>query len=111
MADEKNLVPAAGEFLVFAADDGTARVHVRIADGTVWLSQRQIAALYGKDARTISDHLGNVYEEGELDPAATIRKFRLVQTERNRTGSRQVSRVVEHYSLPAIIAVGYRVRS
>jgi hypothetical protein len=111
MTDRKDLVPAAGEFLVFVADDGTAQVHVRIADGTVWLTQRQIAALFGKDVRTINEHLGNVYEEGELEPEATIRKFRIVQTERNRTASRQVARVVEHYSLPAIIAVGYRVRS
>jgi len=109
MTDRKDLVPAAGEFLVFAADDGTAQVHVRIADGTVWLTQKQIAVLYGKDVRTINEHLGNVYDEGELDPAATIRKFRVVQTARNRKGSRQIARVVEHYSLPAIIAVGYRV--
>lgn len=111
MADEQELVSAAGEFLVFAAEDGTAQVHVRIADGTVWLAQKQMAVLYGKDVRTINEHLGNIYEEGELDPAQTIRKFRIVQTERNRTSSRQVARVVEHYSLPAIIAVGYRVRS
>lgn len=110
MTDEQDLVPA-GELLVFAAEDGTAQVHVRIADGTVWLAQKQMAALYGKDVRTINEHLGNIYDEGELDPAQTIRKFRIVQNERNRTGSRQVARVVEHYSLPAIIAVGYRVRS
>jgi hypothetical protein len=111
MTDRRDLVPAAGEFLVFAADDGSAQVYVRIADGTVWLSQKQISVLYDKDVRTINEHLGNVYEEGELDPAATIRTFRIVQTERHRTTSRQVGRVVEHYSLPAIIAVGYRVRS
>jgi hypothetical protein len=111
MTERKDLAPAAGEFLVFVADDGTAQVHVRLADGTVWLTQKQLAVLYGKDVRTINEHLGNLYEEGELDPAATIRRFRIVQTERNRTGSRQIARVVEHYSLPAIIAVGYRVRS
>lgn len=111
MTDKKELVPAAGEFLVFVGDDGTAQVHVRIADGTVWLTQKQLAVLYGKDLRTISEHLGNVYEEGELEPEATIRKFRIVQSERNRSGSRQVVRVVDHYNLPAIIAVGYRVRS
>jgi hypothetical protein len=81
MADRKDLVPAAGEFLVFIADDGTAQVHVRIADGTVWLTQKQLAVLYGKDVRTINEHLGNVYEDGELDLEATIRKFRIVQTE------------------------------
>lgn len=111
MTEKKDLVPAAGEFLVFVADDGKAQVHVRIDDGTVWLTQKQLAVLYGKDVRTINEHLGNIYEESELEPEATIRKFRIVQTERNRTGSRQVVRVVDHYNLSAIIAVGYRVRS
>lgn len=79
MTGRKELVSAADEFLVFVADDGTVQVHVRIADGTVWLTQKQLAALYGKDLRTINEHLGNVYEEGEIDPEATIRKFRIVQ--------------------------------
>ncbi|MBL8623489.1 MAG: virulence RhuM family protein [Myxococcales bacterium] len=100
-----------GEVVVFPAEDGTAKVQVRLVEGMVWLPQRQIASLYDKDIRTISEHLANIYDEQELDPAATIRKFRIVQEERNRTGSRQVARVVEHYNLPAIIAVGYRVRS
>lgn len=111
MTDKKELVPAVGEFLVFVGDDGTAQVHVRIADGSVWLTQKQLAVLYGKDLRTISEHLGNIYGEGELEPETTIRKFRIVQSERNRSGSRQVVRVIDHYNLPAIIAVGYRVRS
>jgi len=111
MADRDDLVAGAGELLVFVGDDGTAQVQVRIDDGTVWLTQKQLAALYGKDVRTINEHLGNVYEEGELHPEATIRKFRIVQSERNRAGSRQVTRIVDRYSLPAIIAVGYRVRS
>ncbi len=111
MVDEQDMVPFAGEFLVFANEDGTAQVHVRISDGTVWLTQKQMSVLYGKDVRTINEHLGNIFEEGELDPASTLRKFRIVQSERNRSGSRQVARVVEHYNLSAIIAVGYRVRS
>jgi hypothetical protein len=111
MTDKKELVPTAGEFLVFVGDDGVAQVHVRIADGTVWLTQRQLAVLYGKDLRTINEHLGNIYDEGELAPEATIRKFRIVQSERNRSGLRQVLRTIDHYNLSAIIAVGYRVRS
>jgi len=108
MTNEPNdLAPAAGEFLVYAGDDGSARVHVRIAEGTVWLSQRLMAELFGKDVRTINDHLQAIFEEGELDPGATIRKHRIVQTE----GNRSVSRLVDHYALPAILAVGYRVRS
>lgn len=111
MTERRDLAPTAGEFLVFVADDGAAQVHVRIADATVWLTQKQLAVLYGKDVRTINEHVGNIYEEGELDPSATIRKFRIIQKERNRTGFREVVRLVDHYSLPAVIAVGYRVRS
>lgn len=99
--------PVPGELLVYAGDDGRTRVHVRIVEQTVWLTQRLMAELYGKDVRTINEHLQGIYEEGELDPQATIRKFRIVQTE----GNRSVSRLVDHYSLPAILAVGYRVRS
>jgi len=63
--------------------------------------------LFQKDVRTINEHLGNIFEEGELNPEATVRKFRIVRLE----GSRQVLREVEYYSLPVILAVGYRVRS
>ncbi|RKH24527.1 hydroxyacid dehydrogenase [Corallococcus sp. CA041A] len=105
--DKKALAPNAGEFLVYVGDDGASRVHVRLEEGTVWLTQKQLAELYGKDVRTINEHLQNIHEEGELDPGATIRKFRIVQIE----GAREVARLVEHYCLPAILAVGYRVRS
>ncbi|MCK8501778.1 virulence RhuM family protein [Myxococcus sp. MISCRS1] len=97
----------AGEFLVYVGDDGASKVHVRLFEGTVWLTQKQLAELFGKDVRTINEHLQNIHEEGELDPTATLRKFRIVQIE----GSREVTRWVDHYCLPAIIAVGYRVRS
>src|SRR5512142_32250 len=91
-----DLAPIASEFLVYTGDDGTARVQVRLSDGTVWLSQRLMAELYGKDVRTIDEHLQSIYEEGELDPSATIRKFRIVQSE----GNRSVSRLVGHGSWP-----------
>lgn len=108
MSEDTKAPPVAGgEFLVYAGQDGEAKVQVRVVDGTVWLSQRLMADLYGKDVRTISEHLGHIYEEGELSPEATIRKFRIVRSE----GNRSVSRLVDHYSLPAILAVGYRVRS
>jgi hypothetical protein len=74
---------------------------------TVWLTQALMAELFGKDVRTINEHLQNLFEEGELDPEATIRKFRIVRDE----GGRAVGRLIEHYSLDAILAVGYRVRS
>ncbi|MFY1829456.1 virulence RhuM family protein [Myxococcus fulvus] len=105
--DSRQSEDGAGEFLVYVGADGASKVHVRLFEGTVWLTQKQLAQLFGKDVRTINEHLQNIHEEGELDPAATLRKFRIVQIE----GSREVARLVEHYCLPAIIAVGYRVRS
>ena len=87
--------------------DGEARVEVRLQDDTVWLSQLLMAELFQKDVRTINDHLKNIFREGELEPEATIRKYRIVRQE----GARQVSRLIDHYNLEAVIAVGYRVRS
>jgi hypothetical protein len=63
--------------------------------------------LFGKDKRTISEHLGNVFQEGELEKSSTVRKFRIVQLE----GSREVEREIDHYNLDVIISVGYRVKS
>lgn len=95
------------EILLFQSQDGVARVQVRLEDGTVWLSQKGMAELYQVSVVSINEHLSNIYEEQEVAPEATIRKFRIVQTE----GKREVSRLVEHYSLETIVAVGYRVRS
>ena len=105
MANE--LVPAQPEGQLLIYQDGSLSVQVRIEGQTVWLTQRLVAELYQVSVPTVNEHLANIYEEGELDPGATIRNFRIVQTE----GARQVSRLVEHYNLPAILAVGYRVRS
>lgn len=102
-----NLPVPGGEFLICTSDDGRVRLSVRVQDTTVWLPQRLIAELFGVSVKTANDHLVNIYDEGELDPGATIRKFRIVQIE----GGRDVSRLVDHYSLNAILAVGYRVRS
>lgn len=100
--------PASGsEFLFYQAEDGETRVQVRLVDETVWMSQRLLAELYQKSVPTINEHIAGIYEERELDPAATIRKFRIVQ----REGARDVERLVEHYNLDVILAVGYRVRS
>ncbi len=96
-----------GEFLFYQTEDGQTRIEVRVEGETVWLSQRVMAELFQKDVRTISEHIRNVFDEGELRESATIRKFRIVQTE----GSRQVEREVEHYNLDVIISVGYRVKS
>ncbi|MTI85541.1 MAG: virulence RhuM family protein [Firmicutes bacterium] len=96
-----------GEILFYQTEDGRTRVECRFVDETLWLTQALMAELYQKDVRTINEHLKNIYEEGELKPEATIRKFRIVRTE----GSREVTREIEHYNLDAILAVGYRVRS
>lgn len=96
-----------GELILYNTDDGAATVGLRAVDGTVWLSQREIAELFEKDVRTVNEHIKNLFEEGECDPAATIRKFRIVQTE----GARQVEREVDTYNLDVILSVGYRVRS
>jgi hypothetical protein len=96
-----------GEIILYQTRDGQTRVECRFADETLWLSQALIAELFDKDVRTINEHLQNIFDEGELDREATIRRFRMVRQE----GTRQVSREIEHYSLEAILAVGYRVRS
>lgn len=95
------------ELVLYLTDDGITRLHVRLVEGTVWLTQRQFADLYQVSVPTVSEHLHNIFEEGELAPEATIRKFRTVRTE----GNRSISRTVDHYSLPVVLAVGYRVRS
>lgn len=96
-----------GEFILFQTEDGRTRIQCRLENETLWLTQALIAELFQKDVRTINEHLMNIFEEGELSREATIRKFRIVRAE----GNRQVAREVEHYNLPAILAVGYRVRS
>ena len=95
------------EVLLYRGEDARTRIEVRLAGEHVWLAQRQIAELYQVSVPTVNEHLANAYAEGELEPERTIRKFRMVQAE----GSREVRRLVDHYSLAAILAVGYRVRS
>jgi len=96
-----------GEFLLYTTEDGQSRLEVRLVNETVWLSQKQMSDLFQKDVRTISEHIRNVFEEGELSPDSTIRNFRIVQSE----GQRQVERDVAHYNLDVVISVGYRVKS
>jgi hypothetical protein len=98
-------LPPSGNMLIY--QDGATRLQVRLDGQTVWLPQRLIAELFQITVPTANEHLANIYDERELDPTATIRKFRIVQIE----GSRQISRLIDHYNLDAILAVGYRVRS
>jgi hypothetical protein len=95
------------EIVLYQTEDGRTRIECRFENETIWLTQALIAELFQKDVRTINEHLVNIYDEGELSRQTTIRKFRIVRAE----GKREVAREIEHYSLPAVLAVGYRVRS
>ena len=92
---------------IYQAQDGTTQVEVKFENDTVWLSQAQMAMLFGKDIRTINEHITNIFDDEELEKESTIRKFRIVRQE----GKRQVNREIEHYDLDMIISVGYRVKS
>lgn len=96
-----------GEILFYQTDDGGTRIDVRLHDETLWLTQMQMAELFQKDKRTISEHIANVYDEGELAQEATVRNFRSVQKE----GNREVERDLASYNLDVIISIGYRVKS
>lgn len=95
------------EIILYTSPDGVAKVEVFFEDENFWLTQRRMAELFGVSVPTINEHLATIFESGELDREATIRKFRMVQIE----GGREVERELDHYSLDAIIAVGYRVNS
>ena len=98
---------AKGQFLVYQAEDGQLKIDVRLEGETTWLTQAHMAELFQTTVPNVSMHLRNVYAEGELQTAATVKEFLIVRQE----GNRQVSRAVEHYNLDAIISVGYRVKS
>jgi hypothetical protein len=100
-------LPPSGEIVLYQTEDGGTRVECRFQDETIWLSQVLIGQLFQVSVPTVNEHLRNIYEDGELNPEATIRKFRIVR----REGKREVAREIEHYNLDAILAVGYRVRS
>ena len=109
MADEKNLVPEEkqGDIVIYQTEDGGTKIDVRFEGETVWLTQQQMAELFGSSRTNIVEHIRHIYEEGELDEDSTCRKFRQVRDE----GGRQVSRVIPHYNLDMIISLGYRVKS
>jgi hypothetical protein len=95
------------QLILYTSEDGQARIQLRADQGTVWLTQLEMAELFNASKQNISLHLKNIFEDGELDPAATVKESLTVQTE----GGREVRRSVAHYNLDAILAVGYRVRS
>ena len=95
------------QLIFFQSEDGKVRVEVRFEGDTVWLSQKLLAELFQVTVPTINEHIKTIYKEGELTPESTIRKFLIVQSE----GERTVSRQVDFYNLDMILAIGYRVRS
>ena len=108
MSDQTGAPPEGlSQIILYQTEDGLSRIQVRMEAETVWLSQRLLSDLYQVGVNTINHHIKSIYEDGELLPEATIRQYRIVQTE----GERQVERLVEHYNLDVILAVGYRVRS
>ena len=100
---------SAAEYLTFVASTGEsdASYEMRYENENIWLTQKMMAALYDVDVRTVNEHIKKIYADGELTEQATIRKFRIVQTE----GTRQVNRELTHYNLQMIIAVGFKVNN
>ena len=96
-----------GEVILYTTDDGVAQIQLRAIEGTVWLTQAQMADLFQTTPQAITQLIGTIYEEAELDEAATCNELLRVRTE----GGRQVRRKLKHYNLEMILAVGYRVRS
>ncbi len=95
------------QILIYQNEQGNIKIDVRLQEETVWLTQEQMATLFGKGRSTVAEHIGNVYKEGELEQNRTCRKFRQVRNE----GERQIEREIDHYNLDVIISVGYRVKS
>ena len=95
------------DLVLFNSCDGMVSLSVAVEDETVWLSLDQLAELFGRNKSTISRHITNIYNEGELERLSTVANFATVQSE----GQRQVERNIEYYNLDVIISVGYRVKS
>jgi len=96
-----------GELILYRTEDGRAAIHLRAEDGTVWLTQNQLAELFDTTKQNVSLHIRNVLQDGELKAEGTVKDYLTVQTE----GKRTVSRPVQLYRLEMILAVGFRVRS
>jgi hypothetical protein len=105
-AQEGDLM-SSGELILYRTEDGRTEIHLRAECDTVWLTQAEIAKLFDTTPQAITQHIRAIYAEGELDPEATCNDYLQVRQE----GQRQVKRKLKSYSLPLILAVGYRVRS
>ncbi|MBW7959908.1 virulence RhuM family protein [Patescibacteria group bacterium] len=95
------------QIIIYKTEDGQTKIDVRFEGDTVWLTQNALAELFQTTKNNISQHVKNIFEEGEIDKSATVKKFLTVQKE----GARKVSRSIEYYNLDLIISVGYRVKS
>ena len=106
---EVTIRSSAAEYLTYVASVGDQQgsIEMRYEDENIWLTQKMMATLYDVDVRTINEHIKKIYSDSELEEDATIRNFRIVQTE----GSRQVTRDTKHYNLQMIIAIGFKVNS
>jgi len=113
MKKKKENIPtirsSAAEYLTFIAATGDSEqsFEIRYEDENIWLIQKMLATLYDVEIHTINEHIKKVFSDNELPEGATIRNFRIVQTE----GLREVNRDVKHYNLQMIIAVGFKVNS
>ena len=107
--DEITIRSSAAEYLTYVASVGDQQdsIEMRYEDENIWLTQKMMATLYDVGLPTVNEHIKKIYADSELEEAATIRNFRIVQTE----GSRQVTRDTKHYNLQMIIAVGFKVNS
>lgn len=95
-----------GEIILYQPDEAV-KLEVRLEDETVWLTQAQLVELFQSSKANISEHIKNIYEQGELEENSTVRDFRTVRQE----GKRQVVRNISYYNLDAIISIGFRVNS
>ncbi|MDR1878665.1 MAG: virulence RhuM family protein [Bacteroidales bacterium] len=96
--------------IIIYQSDGNIKIDVRLEEETVWLTQSQMAQLFGKDKRTISEHIGNIFKEGELNEEVVVRKFRIT-TQHGAIEGKTQEVEVNGYNLDVIISVGYRVKS
>ncbi len=95
------------EIIIYKPNSESEKLEVRLEEETIWLTQMQIVKLFATSKANVSEHIKNIYQTKELEPGATVRKFRTVQIE----GNRNVKRLIDHYSLDMIISIGYRVNS
>lgn len=104
MSEELPSSTPGGELILYETEDGQSRIECRLIDGTVWLSQALIGELFQRSKQTVSEHLQNIFDEGELNQMSVVRNFRT-------TAADEKNYEVAHYNLEAILAVGFRVKS